>query len=331
VRPLPLALAGTACISSSAVVMQLAGTSASLTAVGRCVFALPVLGAMMVYERRRGSSAGILTARGRWLARLAGCFLAADLIVWSHAISAIGAGLATVVPNLQVVVVALLGWLVLRERPDRSLLLAAPAMIAGLALVGGLTGAHVYGADPAAGVTEGAAVAVLYAVYIFALRQATASAGRPSPIAVLFQATLGAAVAAGVLGFFLHDFRLGHAWPALGWLVVLALTSQVLGWLLITASMSRLQAWMIGVVLLTQPAGSVLLGYLVLNQRPAPIQLLGMTLILIGVLVAVTRSASRSASRQASEHQDHAPGAGIVQADVAIEVAVASGDGETAG
>src|SRR6202453_3717455 len=115
--------------------MQLAGTSASLTAVGRCVCALPVLGAMMVYERRRGSSAGILTARGRWLARLAGCFLAADLIVWSHAISAIGAGLATVVPNLQVVVIALLGWFVLRERPDRSLLLAAPAMIAGLALV----------------------------------------------------------------------------------------------------------------------------------------------------------------------------------------------------
>src|SRR5580693_1272458 len=126
--------------------MQLAGTSASLTALGRCVFALPVLGAMMIYERRRGSSAGVLTARGRWLARLAGCFLAADLIVWSHSISAIGAGLATVVPDLQIVVVALLAWFILGERPDRSLLLAAPAMLAGLALVGGLTGSQVYGA-----------------------------------------------------------------------------------------------------------------------------------------------------------------------------------------
>lgn len=321
-RPLPLALAGTACISSSAVVMQLAGTSASLTAVGRCVFALPVLGAMMIYQRRRRPGAGTLTPRGKWLARLAGCFLAADLIVWSHAITAIGAGLATVVPNLQIVVVALLGWFILGERPNRALLLAAPAMMAGLALVGGVTGAHVYGADPAAGVAEGGAVAVLYALYIFVLRQATASAGQPSPVAVLFEATLGAAVTSAVLGLILHDFRLGHAWPALGWLVLLALTSQVLGWLLITASMSRLQAWMIGVVLLTQPAGSVLLGYLVLSQRPAPIQLLGMALILAGVLVAVTRS---------SQHHDHAPGTGRVEGNAAVEVAVASGNGETAG
>jgi drug/metabolite transporter (DMT)-like permease len=320
VRPLPLALAGTACISSSAVVMQLAGTSASLTAVGRCVFALPVLGAMMVYQRRRGSRG--LTARGRWLARLAGCFLAADLIVWSHSISAIGAGLATVVPDLQIVVVALLAWFILGERPDRSLLLAAPVMLAGLALVGGLTGSQVYGADPGAGVAEGTAVAVLYALYIFTLRQATASAGRPSPVAVLFEATLGAAVASAVLGLVLHDFRLGHPWPALGWLVVLALTSQVLGWLLITASMSRLPAWMVGVVLLTQPAGSALLGYLVLSQRPAPVQLLGMALILGGVLVAVSRS---------MKHHDHAPGAGGVEGDVAVEVAVAGGNGEAAG
>jgi drug/metabolite transporter (DMT)-like permease len=321
VRPLPLALAGTACISSSAVVMQLAGTSASLTALGRCVFALPVLGAMMVYQRRRGS-AGPLTARGKWVARLAGCFLAADLIVWSHSISAIGSGLATVVPDLQIVVVAVLAWFVLGERPDRSLLLAAPAMVAGLALVGGLTGARVYGADPGAGVAEGMAVAVLYALYIFTLRQATASAGQPSPVAVLFEATLGAAVTSAVLGLVLRDFRLGHAWPALGWLVLLALTSQVLGWLLITASMARLQAWMVGVVLLTQPAGSALLGYLVLSQRPAPVQLLGMALILAGVLVAVSRSA---------KHHDHAPGSRSVEGDVAVEVAVASGNGEAAG
>jgi len=96
--PVAAALLGAACISSSAVVMKLASTSASITALGRCVFALPLLGALVMYERRRGAQA--LPSRGRWLARLAGAFLAADLIVWSHTIDAIGAGLGTVVTNL---------------------------------------------------------------------------------------------------------------------------------------------------------------------------------------------------------------------------------------
>jgi drug/metabolite transporter (DMT)-like permease len=326
-RPLPLAIAGAACISSSAVVMQLAGTSASLTALGRCGFALPVLAVLVWLDRRRGATP--LAPRSRWLARLAGVFLACDLIVWSHSISDIGAGLGTVVPNLQVLILALLGWLILGERPRRSLLVASPVMVIGLALVGGLTGTHAYGADPRAGVLAGAAVAVLYSVYIFTLRQAT-TADAQSPVAALFEATLGAAVASVVIGLVLHDFRLGHPWPALGWLALLAITSQVIGWLLITTSMSRLPAWMIGVVLLIQPAGSVTLGYLALNERPSPAQLAGVALMLVGVLAAVG-SGSAPARAAASEHEDHAPGGGSVQGEVAIEVAVPGHDAEAAG
>jgi drug/metabolite transporter (DMT)-like permease len=118
------AVAGAACISSSAVVMQLAGSSPSATALGRCGFALPVLGLLAWLERRRG--AGTMTARSRWLARVAGAFLAADLIVWSHSIADIGAGLGTVITNLQVVIVALFGWLVLGERPRPALLVSRP-------------------------------------------------------------------------------------------------------------------------------------------------------------------------------------------------------------
>ena len=68
---------------------------------------------------------------------------------------------------------------------------------------------------------------------------------------MLFEATAGAAAAAAVLGFVLHDCRPGPAWPALGWLVLLALTSQVIGWLLIKVSMPRLAAGMIGALLLS--------------------------------------------------------------------------------
>jgi drug/metabolite transporter (DMT)-like permease len=286
-RPVAAAVAGATCISSSAVVMQLAGSSASVTALGRCGFALPVLGALAWLERRRGAgdpvTAPRMTARGRWLARVAGVLLASDLIVWSHAIAEIGAGLGTVVTNLQVLLVALLAWLVLGERPRRSLLVASPVMLGGLALVGGLATAGGYGKDPRLGVLFGVGVAVLYSGYILLLRQA--AVGAPA-VATLFEATVGATAASLVLGFLLHDFRLGPAWPALGWLVLLAMTSQVLGWLLITVSMPRLPAWLVSALLLVQPAGSLTLGALFLRERPSPLQLAGVAAMLGGVLLA---------------------------------------------
>jgi drug/metabolite transporter (DMT)-like permease len=309
--PVAAAAAGAACISSSAVLMRLADTSPSITALGRCAFALPLLGGLAMAERRRGAQR--LPSRSRWLARLAGLFLAGDLILWSHAIDAIGAGLGTVVTNLQVLIISLLAWLILGERPRRSLVLASPIMLAGLVLVGGLAdagGGRAYGTDPALGVAYGAAVAVIYSIYILTLRQATSSGSPrgastgtadppPAVAGVLFEATVGAAAAAALLGFVLHDYRLGPAWPALGWLALLALTSQVIGWLLITVSMPHLAAGMIGALLLIQPAGSVALSYAFLGERPSALQLLGVVLVLTGVVVAVGGNAPQARGSRA--------------------------------
>jgi drug/metabolite transporter (DMT)-like permease len=329
-RAVLLAAAGAVCIASSAVLMKLAGTSGSTAALVRCGVALPVLGALVLLERRyRGAGpqgAGALTPRSRRIAQLAGLILAADLIVWSHAIAALGAGLGTVVGNLQVVVVGGLAWLFLGERPRRSLLLALPVMLAGLVLVGGLIGsAHAYGAHPALGVGYGVATALLYSGYILLLRQATTPGERGPVVEPLFHATLGGTIGAVVLGFALHDFRLGpHPAASIGWLMLLALGSQVVGWLLITVSMPRLPAGIIGALLLVQPAGSVALGYAFLGERPSPAQLTGTLLMLAGVLVA-----AGSRSRRA-QHEDHPPRARRVKPGAGVEVAIPAGDAESA-
>ena len=303
-QPAVTAVAGAACISSSAVVMQLAGSSPSMTALGRCAFALPVLGLLAWRERRRGVA--VMTARSRWLARVAGVFLAGDLILWSHSIADIGAGLGTVVTNLQVVLVALLAWAVLGERPHGSLLAALPVMLGGLVLVGGLAGTGGYGTHPVMGAVFGLGVAVLYAVYILMLRQATTDramgVGRAPVVAPLLQATIGAAFGSAVLGLVLRDFRLGPAWPALGWLALLALTSQVVGWLLITMSMPGLPAWLVGVLLLVQPAGSLALSAVFLGERPSGLQFVGVAVMLAGVLIAAS-GAGRNARRGGREER----------------------------
>ena len=110
----------------------------------------------------------------------------------------------------------------------------------------------------------------------------------------LYEATLGAAATSLLLAAALRDFRLGHAWPAIGWLALLALTSQVVGWLLITVSMPRLPAALISAMLLVQPAGAVGLGAVILGERPSAVQLLGVALIMLGVVIAARGGARRA-------------------------------------
>jgi drug/metabolite transporter (DMT)-like permease len=310
--PVTAVTAGALCIAGSGVIMQLAGSSAVAAALFRCLFALPILALLARRERARGAPR--LGPKEQWVARAAGVLLAVDLIFWSHSISAVGAGLATVLGNLQVVIVAGLAWAFLGERPHRSLALALPVMLGGVFLVAGLIGHPTVRHSPVAGVVYGAAASLLYSGYILVLRHsmggaapslpkttaplASAERATPVPRAIvqpLYQATLGAAATAAVLAPLLPGFRIGSLWPALGWLALLAVTSQVVGWLLITASLSRLPAGVLGALLLVQPVGAVALGAVVLDQHPSLTQLAGVVLVLAGVLVATVARGSRGA------------------------------------
>lgn len=69
-------------------------------------------------------------------------------------------------------------------------------------------------------------------------------------------------------------------------MILLALTSQTLGWLLITSSLARLPAALSSLLLLFQPAASLVLAAIVLSQRPTPLQLVGAVLVCGGVVMA---------------------------------------------
>lgn len=135
--PILLAAMGAACISASAVLIKLADTGTARVAFYRCLLAVPVLAALAVMERRRHEPRQLAAHRN---AILAGLFLAIDLVLWNHAIAEVGAGIATVLGNLQVLFVAVAAWALFRERPGRRFLLALPVVLAGVVLVSGLAG-----------------------------------------------------------------------------------------------------------------------------------------------------------------------------------------------
>jgi drug/metabolite transporter (DMT)-like permease len=220
------------------------------------------------------------------MAAAAGVFLAIDLVLWHHAIEDVGAGLATVLANVQVALVPLLAWVLLRERPAARLLACLPVLLLGIVLISGVGEPGAYGADPLRGAVFGAVAGVTYAAFLLLLRSGGQDLRRPA--GPLFDLTVVATVVCVLIGLVWGDAHVVPTWPAHGWLVLLALTSQVLGWLLIGSSLPRLPAALTSVLLTIQPVGSMLLGLAIFGEAPSAIQLAGCVLLL-GAIVAVAR------------------------------------------
>src|SRR5215470_8211415 len=284
-RPLLLAGLGAGCISASAVLVKLADTGTATTAFYRCFLALPLLVALAVAEQRRH---GPRRAAARGGAVLAGLFLAVDLVLWNHTIAEVGAGIATVLGNLQVLFVALTAWVLLRERPERRFLIALPVVMAGVVMVSGLAGDATGGMHPLAGIGYGLGTSLAYTAFLLIMRRT--SAGVPHVAGPLADATAGAAVGSLALGSAFGGLQLHIPWPSFGWLLLLSLTSQTIGWLLITSSLPRLPAAISSLTLLLQPAAAMLLAFLVLDERPSLVQIAGAVVVCCGVLAASWQS-----------------------------------------
>lgn len=289
--PLPAAILGAACISGSAILIKLAHTGPATTAFYRCLLALPALVTLAVLEQRRR---GGRPARARLGAMVAGGFLSIDLVLWNHAIGEVGAGVATVLANLQVLFVALAAWALLRERPSRWFGIALPIVMAGVVLVSGLAGAGVPGTHPLAGVEYGLGTSLAYSVFLLVLRHA--STGSPHVAGPVAEATFGAAVGSVLLGLAFGGLQWQVPWPSLGWLALLATFSQTVGWLLITSSLPRLPAAVSSLLLLLQPTAALLLAAVILRERPSMQQLAGAVLVCAGVVIA-SRAASSAAGQ----------------------------------
>ncbi|MEO8511681.1 MAG: DMT family transporter [Chloroflexota bacterium] len=283
-RPILAAAIGALLIAFSAVLVRLADTTPSTAAFYRCAYALPPLLLLALIERR--AYGGLPWPQIR-MGLIAGVFFAVDLVVWHHSIEMVGAGLATVLGNTQVVLVAIIAWVVLGERPDKRLIAAIPVVMIGVVLISGVVGQGAYGRDPVMGVILGIATGVAYAGYLLILRRGNSDIRRPA--GPLFAATLSGAICALLIGAPLGELQLLPTWPAHGWLLILALGVQVAGWMVISISLPRLDAAMTSVLLTIQPIGSVLLGIVILAEAPSAFQLVGVLCILAGLAILTIR------------------------------------------
>ncbi|MDP6889682.1 MAG: EamA family transporter, partial [Candidatus Thalassarchaeaceae archaeon] len=89
--------------------------------------------------------------------------------------------------------------------------------------------------------------------------------------------------------------------PGHGWLLLLALLSQVGGWLAVAYALPRLPAAHTSFAILLQPVLTLLWGFLILRQDGHSInQIIGMILVLVSIM-AVTIYGSTGAGESTSE------------------------------
>ncbi|MDX6481077.1 MAG: hypothetical protein QOG85_1587 [Gaiellaceae bacterium] len=280
-RPELTVFVGALALAFSGILFRLSHTSPETGAFFRCLFALPPLFALMRWEERRW---GRRTLRERGYAWVAGVFFAADLLFWHHGIEFVGAGLATVLSNTQVVLIGALSFFFATQRPHRWILVSIPVVSVGVVLVSGLLETGAYGANPGRGTVYGLLTGLAYTGFLLVLRRG--QRGVVGPGGPLFDSTLSCAAVCLVTGLVIGDLDFAPSAAALGWLVLLALLTQFLAWILVAISLPRLPAVVTSVSLTFQPVCTVLFAAAILGEAPSVLQLVGAGTIVVGLVVA---------------------------------------------
>lgn len=285
-HPRAAAVAAAVGISTAGILFVLSEASPSTAVFFRCLYALPLLWWLMRREDRVYGERS--TSARRW-ALLAGVFFAGDLLLFHHAILLMGAGLATVLVNLQVVIVMIAAWLIWGERPGLAQVVAVPVALAGVAFISGVIDAEPYGEDPLLGSILAILTALCYAGYLLVLRQGGDRRRAAGPI---FDSTVTCGLTALAAGLIVGDIDLLPSLPMHAWLLLLALSAQVAGQVMIATALPRLPAATTSLILLIQPVLATVIAMIVLSESPSPTQLVGVALILGGVLLGSARPAA---------------------------------------
>ena len=219
---------------------------------------------------------------------LAAVFFAFDLYFWHRSIFYIGPGLATVLGNFQVFFMALAGYLFFKEKIGLAFILGLLITIAGLFILVGINWSEL-SPDYRTGVIYGILTALSYTGFMLSLRHVQSS---QTPLKAF--ANLGVMSILCALLLYIHILFIGQnitlntvqSWVSL---LILGIFCQVVGWVLITQSMPNLPASIVGVVLLLQPALSMLWDILFFDRPMGMVDFIGLSMVLIGVYLATIK------------------------------------------
>jgi drug/metabolite transporter (DMT)-like permease len=258
------------------------GTAVAVRSVGTALFVLALIGAARVPLRLprptlgRGLAIGLLVSVQSW------CLYSA--------VARIPVALALLVFNTFPIMLGLISWAAGAERPSRRALLAMPVALAGLALaldvagVSATRGASGGGfASMSAGIGFAFGAAISFSTALFLTTRWLGSVDGRIRTLLLMVVVAAVAIGAALLGDGFDWPRDGTGWTGLALLTVFYGTAITALFVLLP----RLGAVNNAAIMNFEPIAALALGWVVLDQRIATLQIAG-ALLVIGAIVVLT-------------------------------------------
>jgi drug/metabolite transporter (DMT)-like permease len=285
----PLAFAalllGNAALAFGPWLVRLSDVGPAAAGFWRLALAIPflvVLAAVAGQPARwpgRALAAGILVAA---------FFFAADLAAWHAGIGLTKLGNATLFGNISSFGFAAWGLWLARSWPTRLQALALLLAAAGTALL--MVGSAELSAAHVRGDLLALFAGILYTGYLIGIERLR---GSLKPLPVLILASLFGAIFLLPLALLTGEQVMPDSWTPV---LVLALTSQVIGQGLLVYALGVVPPLVIGLALLTQPAISAVIGWLVYGETLTPLDFMGA----IGIAAALVLVRLRPAVQEPS-------------------------------
>jgi len=167
---------GILALAFSAIMVKEANFEPFTTVFLRCLIGFITLVPFAYWEVKKK---GKLNKNGILLAILAGIFLGIDMTAWNYAIFFVGAGISSVLLNLQIIVMPLLAMGFDKFKPKKSFWVLVLIMIFGIVLTGGIFNgdpiegpATIWGSPIAlVGTLLGILSGICYGVYLYTSRK----------------------------------------------------------------------------------------------------------------------------------------------------------------
>ena len=299
-KSMAIAMFGGIVVSFAPILYAISNANPLTGAFFRMIYALPFLLLIILFKRAKDSR----SRNTRLIALIAGFAFSLDFLGYHSTVDWIGAGIGTLIGNSQVIIVTLMSWWLFGERPNLSILISLPIVMIGLFLISGILDDDPYGEYPVRGVIAGIFTAIFYSAFLIIYRFANRELA--PAVNLQFDSTVGCALGLLILSFlplqsiYVEPIDFQPSLPTHGWLLALALLSQVTGWLAIAYSLPRLPAAHTSFAILLQPTFTIIWGIIFLSESPSIQQAIGMFLIL-GSIIAVTISGSVESSTQSED------------------------------
>lgn len=288
--PVAILFTGALIISFSSVFVKVSQVAPEVSAFYRvffgCLFLVP---ACWFRGEFRGGR-----LKNSMIAVLAGLAFSADLFCWHFAIKYVGPGLATILGNCQVFILALAGWLLYRERLRASFVLSIFLAMSGLYMIIGLDNG-VLTSQYLVGIGMGILTAIAYACFLLLIRHAQSRDSQPPLFYYQVIVTVSSSLWLGAAVLGMGESFAIPTQSSLAALVGLGGLCQALAWAMISYFLPRVPASRAGLILLLQPSLSFAWDVLLFDRQTGVMGWVGVCVVLAAIYMGMRKPGSEEA------------------------------------